>query len=111
MRAPLSALFVAGCLAWLSDTPTRAQQTPAPSAPPLRTVLGTYCVGCHNERLRTGGLALDSVDPAAAGVNPELWGRVIAKLGAGSMPPAGRPRPPPPPDHVVPPPPRGGSRP
>jgi len=93
MRAPLSALFVAGCLAWLSETPTRAQQTPAPSAAPLRAALDTYCVGCHNERLRTGGLTLDSVDPAAAGVNPELWERVIAKLRAGSMPPPGRPRP------------------
>src|ERR1051326_7204245 len=90
MRASMSALFVVGCLAWLSNTPTRAQQ---PSAPPIRAVLDTYCVGCHNERLRTAGLALDSVDPAAAGVNPELWERVIAKLRAGSMPPAGRPRP------------------
>src|SRR5256885_13810410 len=110
MRAPLSALFVAGCLAWLSDTPTRAQQTPAPSAPPLRTVLGTYCVGCHNERLRTGGLALDSVDPAAAGGNPELWERVIAKLRAGSVPPAGQaaPRGPARPAPAAPPPDWGG---
>jgi len=93
MRAPISALFVVGCLAWLSDTPTRAQQSSAPPAAPLRTVLDTYCVGCHNERLRTGGLALDSVDPATPGVNPELWERVVAKLRAGSMPPPGRPRP------------------
>ncbi|HXI27206.1 MAG TPA: DUF1592 domain-containing protein [Vicinamibacterales bacterium] len=56
-------------------------------------MLDRYCVGCHNERLRTGGLALDSVDPSSPAVNPELWERVIAKLRAGSMPPPGRPRP------------------
>src|SRR5919198_574161 len=52
-----------------------------------------FVVGCLNQRLRTGGLALDSVDLSAPGVNPDLWERVIAKLRAGSMPPPGRPRP------------------
>ena len=42
--------------------------------------------------VRTGGLALDSVDFTTPGVNPDLWERVIAKLRAGSMPPPGRPR-------------------
>jgi Protein of unknown function (DUF1592)/Protein of unknown function (DUF1588)/Protein of unknown function (DUF1585)/Protein of unknown function (DUF1587)/Protein of unknown function (DUF1595)/Planctomycete cytochrome C len=97
MRASISALFVVGCLAWLSNSPTLAQQPLAPpaaaGAAQLRTVLDTYCIGCHNQRLRTGGLTLDSVDLTAPGVNPELWERVIAKLRAGSMPPPGRPRP------------------
>ncbi|HJZ73086.1 MAG TPA: DUF1592 domain-containing protein [Vicinamibacterales bacterium] len=65
----------------------------ASGAPALRQVLDRYCVTCHNERLHTAGLALDSVDPSTPAVNPELWERVIAKLRAGSMPPPGRPRP------------------
>ena len=94
MRVSISALVFVGCLAWLANGQTSARQAPAaPPTAPVRSSLDTYCIGCHNERLRTGGVALDSVDPAAAGVNPELWERVVAKLRAGSMPPPGRPRP------------------
>src|SRR5689334_20125691 len=64
------------------------RQTPTP-----QTVIGTYCVTCHNQRLKTGGLALDTVDVTRPAANAEVWERVIAKLRAGSMPPAGRPRP------------------
>ncbi len=56
-------------------------------------MLDTYCVTCHNQRLKTAGLALDAVDVTAPHTNPEIWERVITRLRAGSMPPAGRPRP------------------
>jgi hypothetical protein len=56
-------------------------------------VLDRYCISCHNTRLRTAGLALDIVDAALPAANPEVWERVIAKLRARSMPPAGMPRP------------------
>src|SRR5262245_34713406 len=52
-----------------------------------------YCVSCHNQRLRTGGFAIDNLDSAHPAANPEAWEKVIAKLRAGSMPPPGRPRP------------------
>jgi hypothetical protein len=68
------------------------QAQPAP-VPAPRAVLETYCVTCHNERLRTAGLALDRLDITNPGANAEVWENVIAKLRAGSMPPAGRPRP------------------
>jgi len=58
-----------------------------------QTVIGTYCVSCHNQRLKTAGLALDTLDASQPAANAEVWERVIAKLRAGSMPPAGRPRP------------------
>ena len=58
-----------------------------------RALLDTYCVTCHNQKLRTAGLALDSEDAARPGANPELWEQVIAKLRSGSMPPPGMPRP------------------
>ncbi len=62
------------------------------SAPP-RAVLQQYCFACHNDRARTGGLALDVLDLAHAGENPEVWEKVVRKLRTGAMPPAGRPRP------------------
>jgi hypothetical protein len=57
-----------------------------------RTFLDTYCVTCHNQKLHTAGLALDTLDVTQPSANPEVWERVIAKLRAGSMPPPGKPR-------------------
>jgi mono/diheme cytochrome c family protein len=53
----------------------------------------TYCVTCHNDRLKTGGLALDTADLAHVGSRPEVWEKVVRKLRAGLMPPTGSPRP------------------
>src|SRR5881409_4320129 len=58
-----------------------------------RAVLDQYCITCHNEKLRTAGLALDKLDVMHPNSNAEIWERVIEKLRAGSMPPPGRPRP------------------
>src|SRR5437870_186025 len=88
MRGSTLGLCVGWALALLLDIQSSAQQASAPQA-----VLDTYCITCHNKRLRTGGLALDGLDVTAPGANAETWERVIAKLRAGSMPPPGRPRP------------------
>src|SRR5262245_16829009 len=56
-------------------------------------VLKRYCIGCHNQRTRSGNLALDGVDIATPAANPEVWERVIAKLRTRSMPPPNMPRP------------------
>jgi hypothetical protein len=70
-------------------------QTPPPvPASDARALFDTYCINCHNQKLRTAGLALDTLDVTDPGSNAEVWERVIAKLRAGSMPPAGMPRPP-----------------
>jgi hypothetical protein len=72
---------------------------PTTQSPPAQTrfdaapVIQKYCVSCHNQRLKTAGLVLEGVDAATPGANPELWERVIVRLGARSMPPRGSPRP------------------
>ena len=58
-----------------------------------RSMLDRYCVTCHNDRLRTANLALDAFDFASVDRETEGWEKVIRKLRAGTMPPAGRPRP------------------
>ena len=58
-----------------------------------RALLDRYCVTCHNGNLRTAGLALDTVDVARVGDHGEIWEKVVGKLRAGMMPPAGRRRP------------------
>ena len=69
------------------------QEPGAPSASPQRALLDRYCVTCHNERLRTADLLLDkaSVDNIAEGA--ATWEKVVRKVRAGAMPPAGVPRP------------------
>src|SRR5579862_7303176 len=58
-----------------------------------KAVLDKYCVTCHNQRLKTGGLALDDPDITNIPAHAEVWEKVIVKLRAGTMPPAGLPRP------------------
>jgi hypothetical protein len=67
-----------------------------PQASSASAVLNEYCVSCHNQTLKTGGLALDNADLARVGQNAELWEKVVRKLRAGLMPPPGRRRPDPP---------------
>jgi len=88
MRGWSLGLCVCGVLASLLNAESAAQQASAP-----RAVLDTYCVACHNQKLRTAGLSLDVLDVTKPADNADTWERVVAKLRAGSMPPAGRPRP------------------
>jgi mono/diheme cytochrome c family protein len=67
-------------------------QSPGTQAP-LRAAIDTYCVTCHNQRLKTGGLALDSMDLSRVPADAATWERVIRKVRTGAMPPAGMPRP------------------
>ena len=43
--------------------------------------------------MRAGGLALDGLDVAQAGREPQTWEKVVRKVRTGMMPPAGAPRP------------------
>src|ERR1700683_4963755 len=52
-----------------------------------------YCIGCHNEKTRSGGLAIDKLDLAHPGNHAEAWEKVDRKVRAGMMPPSGMPRP------------------
>src|SRR5580658_8814915 len=61
--------------------------------PANRAVLDQDCVTCHNQRLKTGGLTLDNMDLSKVSAQAEVWEKVVRKLRAGSMPPAGLPRP------------------
>src|SRR5262245_43944707 len=56
-------------------------------------VLKRYCAGCHNGRLKTAGIELDTLNPADAPAHAEVWEKVIRKLRGGTMPPQGSPRP------------------
>ena len=73
--------------------PQASGATAAAAAPPARAVLQQYCFTCHNQRARTGGLALDTLDMTQVADRADVWEEVVRKLRTGAMPPAGRPRP------------------
>ncbi len=74
-----------------------AGQTPAQSTvatDPHAAMIKTYCLGCHNARLRTAGVMFDSMDFAHPSANADVWEKVLRKLRGRLMPPPGSPQPP-----------------
>ncbi|MBZ5674995.1 MAG: DUF1592 domain-containing protein [Acidobacteriia bacterium] len=72
-------------------------QTPAPNtlaSDPHGAMLNTYCVGCHNARLKTGGVMFDTLDIKHPAADAEIWEKALRKLRGRLMPPPGSPQPP-----------------
>src|SRR6185436_18303842 len=87
-------LWIVGASLPNGQTSARSQAPSVPAtAAERQAILDTYCIGCHNQRLHTAGVALDGLDLTRPSTGAETWERVVAKLRAGSMPPPGRPRP------------------
>jgi cytochrome c551/c552 len=83
LSARASLIFTAAALAVQTATPA-TDGAPSPLIP-------KYCGGCHNAKVKTAGIALDSAAPVSddAGV----WEKALRKLRGGEMPPPGLPRP------------------
>jgi len=60
---------------------------------PIPTAIKQYCAGCHNAKVKAGNLVLDTIAGESPSLHPEIWEKVIRRLGVRSMPPAGLPRP------------------
>src|SRR6266852_6951498 len=89
--ATISATLSAKQGATPASTPPAA--TSATAATPARELVGTYCVTCHNERVKTANLALDKADTEHVFNSGETWEKVVVKLRSRSMPPPGARRP------------------
>jgi mono/diheme cytochrome c family protein len=63
------------------------------SVPQHKATIDQYCVTCHNQRLKTGGLSLDTLDMTNVRAGAETWENVVRKLRVGAMPPLGARRP------------------
>jgi mono/diheme cytochrome c family protein len=72
---------------------TTAQTTPAAGPAQHRAMLTTYCSSCHNERVKSGGLALDGLDLQNPAGNAQVWEKTLRKLRGRLMPPPGNPQP------------------
>lgn len=86
----VSALFVVlvafpGAIAALAQSPAATD--------PHRQMLNTYCVTCHNAKLKTGGIAFDTLDLQSAPDDAKTWEKAMRKLRGHLMPPPGAPQP------------------
>jgi mono/diheme cytochrome c family protein len=96
-------LVCASLAAWIAavpvnwSTPAAAVQQPASS--PIaanRATFERYCLTCHTTRQKERGtvpIALDTLDLSRIPADAAVWEKVVLKLRAGVMPPAGSPRP------------------
>src|SRR5687768_657194 len=92
--APLR-LCVAGFLCAVSITsaapqpqaPVAAPTSSAAAGSPARELVTTYCVSCHNPKLKAGSFVLDAAEADRIASSPETWEKVLLKLRARSMPP------------------------
>src|SRR5262249_46231263 len=68
-------------------------QNGTPAVDSQRSLVNQYCSGCHNDKLKSGGFSFADFDLAHPEQNAERAERIIRKLRAGMMPPAGAKRP------------------
>ena len=66
---------------------------PDATAEEFTVMVQRYCMACHNDALLTGNLSLMGFEVEKAPEMAETAERMIRKLRAGMMPPAGMPRP------------------
>ena len=93
MRCYVAALCVAGASISVGEAQQPTTGASPSAASPERTLVNQYCVACHNNTAKTADLALDNISSEAVDQHPEVWEKVVRRLRARQMPPAGIPRP------------------
>jgi mono/diheme cytochrome c family protein len=91
LRGCRALLALAAAVALLPVTLLAAPGTLPPAA--QQHLVTQYCIGCHNYDDFKGGVEFEVFDPTTAHEDASLTERMIKKLRAGMMPPAGKPRP------------------
>ena len=84
--------LISACCFVASTVAAFGFQVKAPTTP-ARELVNAYCVTCHNDKLKTAGLALDKLDADHPANSAETWEKVIVKLRSRAMPPPGIRRP------------------
>jgi len=65
----------------------------AQSVAKQQAVFDEYCMECHNSKARVGNLSIQELKLSHVGDNRKEWEKIVKKLRAGMMPPAGQDRP------------------
>ncbi len=92
-RYVLAATAIALGIASAGSSGLRAQQSQpgTPAAPAAiasyKATIDQYCVTCHNQRTKTAGLALDTLDLTKLADHADIWEKAIMKVRGHLMPP------------------------
>jgi mono/diheme cytochrome c family protein len=90
--APCLAMLISAV--WVAPPAAGPAQRPADSSGSAHAaVINKYCVTCHSDARRTGGLSLEHASLTDVPEGAETWEKVIRKVRVGMMPPPGMPRP------------------
>jgi mono/diheme cytochrome c family protein len=82
--------LIAVIVGTLSGPPAGRAQDPADAQ--LATIK-QYCVGCHNDKAKTGGVTFQGISAASVSKDPELFEKAVRKLRGRVMPPPGAKQP------------------
>jgi hypothetical protein len=98
MAAALAAIASVGApAAQQARSASQAAQRPVvsstPTDAPYRALVSTYCVSCHNSKVKAGTLELDALNTQDLAAHQEEWEKVVHKLRAHQMPPQGAKQP------------------
>ena len=84
-------------LAVSGQTPQRtAQPGAAPAAKAVaaqQAIFDEYCMECHSKTARNGNLSIEDLNLSNVADHRKEWEKIVRKLRAGMMPPAGQERP------------------
>src|SRR6185436_11603160 len=93
MLSVLLCVVLASASQSVGQAPQAAPQTSAAmTSESGRAFIQQFCMGCHNDTGKAGGLALSELNLDAVDQHAEIAEKVIRKLRAGMMPPPGAPR-------------------
>ena len=70
-----------------------AEDFPSPSGPSFRALVAEHCFDCHDADSTKGDLNLEAISAQPTSQHSEVWEKVVRRLRARHMPPAGKKRP------------------
>ena len=85
-------LIAAIGLAGVCFVASAAPQAADPGDAQLATIK-QYCVACHNDKAKTGGVSFQNITAASIAKDPELFEKAVRKLRGRVMPPPGMKQP------------------
>lgn len=91
--APRNLRFIFGFIFGLTLAIASASAQTSAEAKARGAFVQQYCVFCHSESLKTGGVVLENIDAVRVSAGAGVWERVLRQVGSGQMPPAGMPHP------------------
>src|SRR5262245_11765684 len=88
------AAIVAASMTGVFIASPAAPATQTAAAPAQLDTINQYCVGCHNDRAKTGGVSFQGLTPANIGEHRDVFEKAVRKLRGRVMPPPGSKQPP-----------------